>query len=562
MEALILPKAPEIRTLSPAARKSLKASVLDGAFAQLMASLTTGFLLTGFAVALGAREAQVGLLAAMPALGNLGQLAGPAVIGWLGSRKRTAVALAGAARALWVVVTMLPFLPVPAVTWLLVAVGLSSVLAALSGVAWMAWMADMVPEEVRGRFFGHRNMIATLVGMLAAWLGGRFVDAWRKGGVTVPEGVLPAPLAAALSRPGAEFSVLYLVAVIAGGLSLYFLQSIDEPPPHGTLASDDSRAGRPRARGVFGPLAVALRDDAFRRLVVFGMAWNFAVGIGGPFIDLYTVRTLELPFGVLALFGVVNGLFTMAGMRVWGDFTDRWGTLPALALSSAGAAALPLLWALATPSDWGVLWGANALSGFAWAGVGLGSSTLLMKMAPPSHNTAYFATYTALTGLAGAVAPTLGGVLAAALAERHLELGALRLQGLQILFLLTAAARLAALGLLKGIRPPRERSPHEMLEALAEARMRLVQPILAAGQWAQYGMATAENLSAALARGSLAMEARLEAALRAGEEWLDRADTAWSRWVDRAEARTGRLVDAAFDRIDAILVRLRRWWHP
>lgn len=560
MEALILPDAPEIRTLPRAALRNMKASVLDGAFAQLMASLTSGFLLTGFAVALGAREAQVGLLAAMPALGNLGQLAGPAVIRRLGSRKRTAVALAGAARALWAVVLLLPFLPVPGVPWLLVSVGLSSVLAALSGVGWMAWMADMIPEEVRGRFFGHRNMVATLLGMLAAWLGGRFVDAWRRGALAGLLAALPAPLAEALGRPGAEFSVLYVVAVLAGGLSLYFLQAIDEPPSQGQAGGDRPGPAHPPA-DASNPLAVALRDDAFRRLVAFGVAWNFAVGIGGPFIDLYMVRTLQLPFGVLALFGVVNGAFTMLGMRVWGGFSDRWGTLPALALSSAGAAVLPLLWALATPSTWGVLWAANALSGFAWAGVGLVSSTLLMKMAPPSHNTPYFATYTALTGLAGAVAPAVGGMVGAMLAERQLQVGALSLQGLQILFLLTAAARLLALGLLKGVRPPRERSPEELLEALAEARMRLAQPVLAAGQWAQYGMATAENLSAALARGSLAMEARLEAALAAGEKWLGRADTAWSRWVDRAEARTGRLINAVFDRIDAVLARLRRWWH-
>lgn len=558
MEALILPDAPEIRTLPRAARRNMKASILDGAFAQLMASLTSGFLLTGFAVALGAREAQIGLLAAMPALGNLGQLAGPAVIRRLGSRKRTAVALAGAARALWAVVLLLPLLPVPGVPWLLVSVGLSSVLAALSGVAWMAWMADMIPEAVRGRFFGHRNMVATLLGMLAAWLGGRFVDAWRRGALEGLIEALPSPLAAALSRPGAEFSILYVVALVAGGLSLYFLRAIDEPPAQ---AGGDRPGPAHSLADASNPLAVALRDDAFRRLVAFGVAWNFAVGIGGPFIDLYMVRTLQVPFGVLALFGVINGLFTVLGMRVWGSFSDRWGTLPALALSSTGAAVLPLLWTLATASGWGILWAANALSGFAWAGVGLVSSTLLMKMAPCSHNTAYFATYTALTGLAGAVAPAIGGVVGAILAGRRLQVGAMGLQGLQILFLLTAAARLAALGLLKGVRPPGERSPEELLEALAEARMRLAQPVLAAGQWAQYGMATAENLSAALARGSLAMEARLEAALRAGEQWIGRADTAWSRWVDRAEATSGRIINAAFDRIEAVIARMRRWWQ-
>lgn len=546
---------PESRALPPRAVRNMRASVLDGAFAQLMASLTSGFLLTGFAVALGAGEAEVGLLAAMPALGNLGQLAGPAVIARLGSRKRTAVVLAAAGRALWAVAMLLPFLPGPRVPLLMAAVGLAGLLGAVSGVAWMSWMADLVPEEVRGRFFGHRNAVATSLGMAATWLGGQFVDAWRRGAVQGLLDRLPGSLAGWLARPGAEFSVLYAAALAAGAVSLHFLRAVDEPP-----ASEPPAATGPP--GAAGPgLAQVLADDGFRRLVVFGMVWNFAVGFGGPFIDLYMIQTLQVPFGVLALFGVVNGLSTVAGMRLWGGFSDRWGTLPALALSGLGAAVLPLVWALATPTRWGVLWAANALSGFSWAGVGLVSSTMLMKMAPRAGNTAYFAAYTALTGAAGAVAPAVGGAVASALAGRQLWLGSARLEGLQILFLMTAAARLAALSLLRQVRPPRERSPEELLRVLADARARLVQPVMAAGQWAQYGMSTADNLSAALARGSLVMEARLEAAVQAGEAWLARADRAWSRRVDRLEAASGRLIDALFDRLDPVLARLRRWWR-
>ncbi|MBE3599665.1 MAG: MFS transporter [Limnochordaceae bacterium] len=572
MSQILLPSAPEFRQLPPPAIRSLRASVLDGAFAQLMASLTSGFLLTGFAVELGMREAQIGLLAALPAFGNLSQLLGPALVARWGSRKAMAVRLAAAARLLWLVMLFLPFVSLPAAVLFLGAIALNSLLGALSGVAWMAWMAEVVPEQVRGRFFGHRNMVAGLVGMVGAWSGGQFIDYWRARLVPAAAG-WPTAVATLVTRPGAEFSVVYAVALGAGLASLAFLSRVAEPSaaagaaampegPDGVARAEVSAMAEPAVGSPGAVLATVFSDPPFRKLLTFGVVWAFAVGIGGPFIDLYQVRNLGLPFGVLALLGVVNGLFNILGMRIWGEFSDRWGTLPALAISSAGAAVLPLLWVFATPGAWGILWPANALSGLSWAGVGLVSSTLLMKMAPREKSAAYFGTYAALTGLAGAVAPAVGGYLGSLLSSARLTFGGRELEGLQILFLITAVARMLSLALLRGVRPPREPSPEQLLEALQSARIRVVQPaVLAAGQWAQYGMATAENLSAAVSRGSLAMEAQVESLVQLGERMVARADRAWSRWVERSERLCARWINGVFDRMEQALARLRRWWE-
>jgi hypothetical protein len=44
----------------------------------------------------------------------------------------------------------------------------------MSGVAWLSWMSGLVPEEIRGRFFGLRNSVLGLVTITVALAGGWF----------------------------------------------------------------------------------------------------------------------------------------------------------------------------------------------------------------------------------------------------------------------------------------------------------------------------------------------------------------------------------------------------
>jgi MFS family permease len=48
----------------------------------------------------------------------------------------------------------------------------------LSGPAWMSWMADFVPLKIRGKYFGLRMRIGTVVGLLSASIAGLVLDWW------------------------------------------------------------------------------------------------------------------------------------------------------------------------------------------------------------------------------------------------------------------------------------------------------------------------------------------------------------------------------------------------
>ena len=42
---------------------------------------------------------------------------------------------------------------------------LSYAFASVSYVSWLSWMSDLVPDEIRGRFFGTRNMVCGAAGI-------------------------------------------------------------------------------------------------------------------------------------------------------------------------------------------------------------------------------------------------------------------------------------------------------------------------------------------------------------------------------------------------------------
>src|SRR5690348_6410456 len=98
---------PDIRRDS-AEDRARHALVWDGAWANIVSVLTGGVLLVGFALALGAGPALIGLLAAVPFFAQLAQLPAIPLIERLRRRRRIAVAANTGARALVLAMAAIP----------------------------------------------------------------------------------------------------------------------------------------------------------------------------------------------------------------------------------------------------------------------------------------------------------------------------------------------------------------------------------------------------------------------------------------------------------------------
>ena len=466
-------------------RRSIRLSLYESASSTILTTLAGGAFLTGFLLALGASNPQIGVVAALPALANLAQVFGSYLIARTGDKKRLCVGAVLLHRLTWLAIVLTPLYLFRSElagirVWLVIAgVGLASVFQSLAGVSWLSWMADLIPENLRGRFFSNRNAVGAVSAMLFSFLAGQFIDWWngfRSDTVWQCQG----------------FSVLFSAGLFFGLLGLSSLVRIPTP----------EKTRHVNASSFWSSLRSPLADRNFRRFILFSSYWGFAVMCHAPFFNVYLINQLRVPFSLIALMEISSGITGVLAMRVWGKLTDRVGNKPLLLICTLGSAFFPAFWLVEGPYAVHVIWFAYIVSGVAWAGLGVNFSGLLMRLAPLESNAVYFAVFSSITGIVTAVAPIVGGVFGKLVENTTLNLG-IHIRGLQVLFGIGFILRLLAVPLLHRVQSPRDATVKEVILYLK----RIGQPML---MMRTHRFNPIENMALFMSRGAAVLEGQVE----------------------------------------------------
>lgn len=427
---------------------ALKISVYEAFPAQIFVTLTGGVFMPAFALALGANNFYIGALAAVPFFANLFQLVGAYFVENFPGRKKLCVLASSIPRVLWapaIILTLLLFPQNPAMIRgiLLALLILVYALLAISGVAWLTWMTDVVPENIRGRYFGLRNSLVSIATVLVTFGGGWFLD-WQHGSRTA-------------------FGMLFGVASLAGTACMILL--IKQPEPKKVLA--------PRHGNFFRLYLEPFKQPNFRRLLRFSLLWQFAFYFASPFFVVYLLTELGVGYALAAFYTVIHAGFEFLGMRVWGHISDRTGNKPVITIAAVVYGALPWIWLLTFKNSFSFYFMIPALhmaGGFFWAAYNLCSTNLMFRLAARERNSIYFGASAACTGLAACAGSLLGGALGKWAALHHVDLFIFSLTGLKIVFLLTGALRFAALLFLRPIKEKQGLRTRQTLALLRHAR--------------------------------------------------------------------------------------------
>ncbi len=436
-------------------RRSLNAAVAEGAFAEIFAACATGAVITGWALYLGASAAVIGLLGALPFGAQVASL--PAA--WFTSaRSRKTVALwaVGISRLTFLPLLALPTLDVEPAAKLhlfLAIVAISTVASVIGNSAWVAWMGDLVPDRLRGRFFGRRTIFLSIAGTLTSLGAAILLDRLAPIGWT-----------------GVALSALTAVAFLAGVVSVLLMRRQSEPP----------MAAEPAA-SAWQALGHALRDRRARPFLGYLFAWNAAVGISASFFAYHMLTNLHTGFLVVAAHGVGVAAVRIASARFWGRAVDRIGAGPVVIFCSFGIAAVPLTWFFVTPDRlWPIALDA-VFAAFLWSGHNIAAFDLTIGLAPRASRPFYLAAFATAGGLGFGLASVLAGQLAA-LVPVHFVLAGEAWTNLHVLFLLSAVGRLASATLSLRLHDPGARGDvRELVRALADRTgLGVVRPYLPA----------------------------------------------------------------------------------
>lgn len=434
-EARITPSS----TLSPGdvelrVRDTLWISTAEGAFTTVFLNWTSGAVLTGYLIFLGASPRVLAAAASVP---MLVQMVNP-LLAWAASRRthrlRFISATAVVGRAAWLLAALLPMLAIPAAWWPLTIVGLvvfSGLFQGAAGLTWVALMADVVPEDVRGRYFGLRNGICGVVGMSAGLAVGWYLDR------------TPAP---------AGFQMVMTVALLFAAVGIWLYLQHYEPR---------SAAVRLSLRDT---LTVPLKDANFRRLMIFAMYWNASVMIAAPFVIPYFFAHLHMTFTQVAVWSAIASICGLFLGPMWGRVADRMGHKTVLIVTTFLAGSVhPLCWMLATPGFLWFIWLSGFMDALSWGGINTAMFNLTLASAPSRHRMAYIAVLGMVSGLAGGVAGLLSGPLLEWLFQWSWTAGPFTWTGYHSLFLLAGVLRTQAWRLLRPIHEARSRPASELL---------------------------------------------------------------------------------------------------
>lgn len=425
--------------------RSLKYSTIEACFSVPMLNLTMPnlpFVIAFVLVALGWSPAWVGLLAALPQVGNAIQ---PWVSGWLQRRYPPLVIMRGS-----FVLSAVPWLLMPLLRWVpewrdglvLLLVTVSTLANSVASVAWSAAIAELVPPRISGKYFARRNLIFGFWTLVAVLVAGFLVDAGQHGFDV--------------------FAAIFFAAGLGRLAGLFYLNRMIFPGRVREVQTGSTSWQQARA---------VLADGNYLRFTLFIGLWGFFLGIGLPFQTVFLLDVLHFQMGEVVVLTTLGGIGGLLTLHAWGSLCDRFGNKPVLYVCSLIWAAVGLLaWLLASPEFQAHLTPAFIIIGGLTAGFQLCQFNLMLKLIAAERRASHIAVFLALTSMLMALGPLAGGALLAALPVQAGQVFGQPVLNYHLVFAISMTGCLVLPALLQSVREDAEAAPMQVWRAMRAMR--------------------------------------------------------------------------------------------
>ncbi len=408
-----------LRVLKPAAGQvsdenyelSRRRFIVEGCLANAVAALTSGAFLIGFANYMGSNDQINGIIVSIPLLTALIQLFSPLVFERLKSRKRLVVALCLSYRVLLGLMVLVPFITENRGMRLFL-LGFMYFLAYSAGgflnPAAGSWLISLVPERMRGKYFGLRDMciLASTAGI--SLLMGRILDIFKSN-----------------DRYFIGFAVVFAVVLVLAFLNFNTIRRIKEPEVVQLSHSLNLKS-------VF---TIPVKHKKFRKIILLNIIWNLSAQLSLPFFSVYMVTGLKLSYTFIMIMGIILSSVQAVSAKIWGKISEKhtWEYTTVVSIALIGIC--HVTWIFVTHATYFILIPIiQVLAGIAWAGVNMSLFNIQFKYAPQEGRTIFIGFNAAVSGLAGFCSALIGAVLVGALSGAEIDIGITVLDNMRLVF--------------------------------------------------------------------------------------------------------------------------------
>ncbi len=364
-------------------RIGLQTAVLEGIPATIIGNILGGPILTAYLLYLNASSQAIGFVLAVPPLANILQLAAAFIMQRMENRKLWMALASIVHRTMWVLTGVIPFVLPDAyqVPVFIVMFLISFMNASFGGVVWASLVSDMVPAQVRGRYFGIRNTIHWAFASITLLLGGQILEQ------------------AASQRAG--FVILYGIAAVCTLWNAFELFKYPNPP----FEKSSEKSG-------VSQLLRPVRDRSFMMATSFIALFILLQNIAVPLFSFVMLEVLDVSYTQLTVVTTVQMIVMMISYYFWGNLNARYRTitlllwsLPILALSCLlwiGMEFLPVMVVLVL---------VHIALGIGQGGYNLLNFNFIIGDTPKADRPMYIGLFAALTGVTGFIGPLIGGAI-------------------------------------------------------------------------------------------------------------------------------------------------------
>lgn len=311
--------------------KALGRSIKEGTAANIATNLGDNNIIP-FAVALNSTPIQIGLLSSFSGfLYQLSQYFGARMMEGV-PRKKIVLRFVLLQALMWLFIALVGFLVWKGLfdgfsAWVLIV--FYSILMFFGGIAypaWFSWMGDIVPQKTKGQYFGKRNLITGIAGLIALLLGAFLLDYWKTKGLVL-----------------LAFSVLFALAFLFRFISYVIFK---------TQYSPQFKA---KKRDYFSFFSFVKRYDNFGKFAVYQGLLNLAIMIASPFFTVYMLKELGFSYTLLTLSTISYVIFYLLFLPVAGRFSDSYGNKKLVTIANIFFIITPILYILFKAPLWIIL---------------------------------------------------------------------------------------------------------------------------------------------------------------------------------------------------------------
>jgi MFS family permease len=368
-------------------RKSQILFIFDGILINAAVTITTGFFLSGYMVALKADDFLVGIVNSAPTWSLIISLFSFLIFERMEKRKTLLITMNMVSRFFKCSIVYLPFLIKDNTTLIY----LTALMAIISNLIWSVysvgvtvWMISLLPNNQRKSRYIYLRMFWLRVSFTVFSLAmGLLLDLYNK------------------SLTG--FLIVFTVGLILSLADAIVLMNVQEP------INKVRKANKKLEINLF---LEPLKTKDYRQFLLFIFSFYFSLSLSSSFTSLYQIRYLELNYSLISIIYTVSYINMIIGTRLWDRIETKKGQYFVLSTSALIVASEFFIYGFMTQKTLLLFLITPLLAGIGNSGFNVATVNYRYSLMPEDgHKTIYEGWYGAAMGLGSLLGPTAGSMI-------------------------------------------------------------------------------------------------------------------------------------------------------